>query len=82
MIPTSPGRISPSAELRLRHRRASGLGRIERKIRTCLERNKGEEISTRELRENVEGKNDTIANVLNELVGQGRLKRRKEGKQI
>ncbi len=37
---------------------------------------------TRELRENVEGKNDTISNVLNELVGQGRLKRRKEGKQI
>ena len=50
-------------------------------ISNCTTTNNGEEISTRELRENVEGKNDTIANVLNELVGQGRLKRRKECKQ-
>ena len=44
-------------------------------------RTRGEEASTRELRENIEGKNDTIASVLNEMAGQGRLKRRKVGKQ-
>ena len=32
-----------------------------------------------ELRENIEGKNDTIASVLNELAGQGRLRCHKEG---
>ena len=55
--------------------------RIEKEIRTYLKANKGEEISTRELRENVEGKNDTIASVLNELAGQGRLRRSRKGKQ-
>ena len=38
-------------------------------------------ISTRELRENIEGKNDTIASVLNELAGQGRLRRSRKAKQ-
>ena len=41
----------------------------------------GEEISTRELRENIQGKNNTLAGVLNEMEGQGRLRRCKKGTQ-
>lgn len=55
--------------------------RIKEGIRACLEAHQGEEISTRELRENVEGKNDTIASVLKELAGQGCLQRHEKGKQ-
>ena len=68
-------------ETRRQAKRAELRARIEKEIRTYLEANKGEEISTRELRENIEGKNDTIASVLNELAGQGRLRRRRKGKQ-
>ena len=68
-------------EKRRQAKRAELRSRIEKEIRTYLEANKGEEISTRELRENIEGKNDTIASVLNELAGQGRLRRRRKGKQ-
>ncbi len=50
-------------------------------LRCLLEASEGEEISTRELRENVEGKNDTIGSVLNELARQGRVKLHKKGKQ-
>ena len=62
-------------------RRAETRARIQKEILTYLKTNQGEEISTRELRENIEGKNDTLVGVLNELLGQGRLRRRKEGKQ-
>ena len=68
-------------EERQQARRAETRARIEKEIRTYLEVNEEEEISTRELRENIEGKNDIISSVLNELAGQGRLRRRKEGKQ-
>ncbi len=50
-------------------------------LRWLLGASEGEEISTRELRENVEGKNDTIGSVLNELARQGRVKYHKKGKQ-
>ena len=33
------------------------------------------------MRENIEGKNHTIASVLNELAGQGQLRRRRKGQQ-
>ena len=62
-------------------RRAETRAHIQKEILTYLKTNQGEEISTRELRENIEGKNDTLVGVLNELLGQGRLRRRKEGKQ-
>ena len=55
--------------------------RIKKEIRTYLEANEAEKISTRELREDIEGKNDTITSVLNELAGPGRLRRRRKGKQ-
>ena len=61
--------------------KAETHARIQKEIRTYLEANEGEEISTRELRENIQGKNNTLAGVLNEMAGQGRLRRRKKGKQ-
>ena len=61
--------------------KAETRARIQKEIRTYLEANEGEEISTRELRENIQGKNNTLAGVLNEMAGQGRLRRRKNGKQ-
>ena len=61
--------------------KAETCARIQKEIRTYLEANGGEEISTRELRENIQGKNNTLAGVLNEMEGQGRLRRRKNGKQ-
>ena len=75
------GERSKDREGRQKARRTDTRGRIEQEIRTYLEANEGEEISTRELRENIEGKNDIISSVLNELAGQGQLKRRKQGKQ-
>ena len=61
--------------------KAETHARIQKEIRTYLEANEGEEISTRELRENIQGKNNTLAGVLKEMAGQGRLRRRKKGKQ-
>ena len=61
--------------------KAETRARIQKEIRTYLEANEGEEISTRELRENIQGKNNTLAGVLNEMEGQGRLRRCKNGKQ-
>ena len=62
-------------------RRAGRRTRIEERIRTYLEENPGEGISTRELRENIEARNDTIAGVLNQMLEEGRLIRRRKGKQ-
>ena len=62
-------------------RRAGRRNRIEEHIRTYLEENPGEGISTRELRENIEVKCDTIAGVLNQMLEDGRLVRRRKGKQ-
>ena len=42
---------------------------------------RGEEISTRETRDNVEGNSDMMARVCHELAGQGRLRRSKQGNQ-
>ena len=60
-------------------RRSGRRTRIEERIRTYLEENPGEGISTRELRENIEARNDTIAGVLNRMLEEGRLVRRQEG---
>ena len=62
-------------------RRAGRRTRIEERIRTYLEENPGEGISTRELRENIEVKCDSIAGVLNEMLEDGHLVRRRKGKQ-
>ena len=62
-------------------RRAGRRSRIEEHIRTYLEENPGEGISTRELRENIEVKCDTIAGVLNQMLEDGRLVRRRKGRQ-
>ena len=62
-------------------RRADRRSRIEERIRAYLEENPGEGISTRELRENIEARNDTIAGVLNHMLDEGRLVRRRKGKQ-
>ena len=62
-------------------RRAGRQTRIEERIRTYLEENPGEGISTRELRENIEVKCDTIAGVLNQMLEDGRLLRRRKGRQ-
>ena len=40
-----------------------------------------QELTTRELRENIEARNDTIAGVLNLMLEDGRLVRRRKGKQ-
>ncbi len=68
-------------EERRERRRAGRRTRIEERIRTYLEENPGEGISTRELRENIEVKSDTIAGVLNDMLEDGRLVRRRKGKQ-
>ena len=68
-------------EQRRQAKKTKVRARIQEEIRTYLKANEGEEISTRELRENIEGKNDTIASVLNELARQGQLRRRRKGKQ-
>ena len=62
-------------------RRAGRRSRIEERIRRYLEENPGEGISTRELRENIEAKCDTIAGVLNQMLEDGRLVRRRKGRQ-
>ena len=62
-------------------RRAAKRTRMEERIRTYLEKNPGEGISTRELRENIEIRCDTIAGVLNHMLEEGRLVRRRKGKQ-
>ena len=62
-------------------RRAETRARIEARIRTYIEENPGEGISTRELRENIEVRCDTIAGVLNGMLEEGRLIRRRKGKQ-
>ena len=54
---------------------------MEERIRTYIEQNPGEGISTRELRENIEIRCDTIAGVLNGMLEEGRLLRRRKGKQ-
>ena len=68
-------------EERRESRRAATRARIEERIRTYLEENPGEGISTRELRENIEARNDTIAGVLNQMLEEGRLVRRRKGRQ-
>ena len=62
-------------------RKAKRRSRLEERIRTYLEENPGEGISTRELRENIEVKCDTIAGVLNRMLEDGRLLRRRKGRQ-
>ena len=62
-------------------RRAARRTRMEERIRTYIEQNPGEGISTRELRENIEIRCDTIAGVLNGMLEEGRLLRRRKGKQ-
>ena len=54
---------------------------MKERIRTYIEQNPGEGISTRELRENIEIRCDTIAGVLNHMLEEGRLIRRRKGKQ-
>ena len=68
-------------EERCQAKRAEARVRIQEEIRSYLKANEGEEISTRELRENIEGKNATVASVLNEMAGDGRLRRGKKGQQ-
>ncbi|MCY3757198.1 MAG: AAA family ATPase, partial [Acidobacteria bacterium] len=62
-------------------RRAARRTRMEERIRTYIEQNPGEGISTRELRENIEIRCDSIAGVLNGMLEEGRLLRRRKGKQ-
>ena len=62
-------------------RRARARARIEERIRTYLEENPGEEFSTRELKETAEVRYDTVAGVLNGMREEGRLLRRRKGKQ-
>ena len=68
-------------EERRERRRAETRARIEERLRTYLEENPGEGISTRELRENIEARNDTIAGVLHHMLEKGGLTRRRKGKQ-
>ena len=74
-------RRTKDREERRERRRAETRTRIEERIRTYLEENPGEGISTRELRENIEARCDTIAGVLNLMLEEGRLVRRRKGKQ-
>lgn len=74
-------RRTKDREERRERRRAETRTRIEERIRTYLEENPGEGISTRELRENIEARNDTIAGVLNGMLEEGCLVRRRKGKQ-
>jgi len=62
-------------------RKARRRRRLEERIRTYLEENPGEGISTRELRENIEVKSDTIAGVLHRTLEDWRLLRRRKGRQ-
>ena len=62
-------------------RRSRTRAQIEERIRTYLEENPGEEFSTRELKETVEVRYDTITGVLNGMREEGRLIRRRKGKQ-
>ena len=62
-------------------RRARTRAQIEERIGTYLEENPGEEFSTRELKETVEVRYDTITGVLNGMREEGRLIRRRKGKQ-
>jgi len=62
-------------------RRVRTRDRIEERIQTYLEENPGKEFSTRELKETVEVRYDTIAGVLNHMLEDGRLARRRKGKQ-
>ena len=73
-------RRTKDREERRERRRAETRARIEERIRTYLEENPGEGISTRELRENIEARNDTIAGVLNHMLEDGGLVRRRKGK--
>ena len=62
-------------------RRARTQARIAERIRTYLEENPGEEFSTRELKETAEVRYDTVAGVLNGMREEGRVVRRRKGKQ-
>ena len=62
-------------------RRVRTKTRIEERIRTYLAENPGEEFSTRELKETVEVRYDTIAGVLNHMLEEGSLVRRRKGRQ-
>ena len=74
-------RRTKDREERRERRRAETRARIEERIHTYLEENPREGISTRELRENIEARCDTIAGVLNHMLEEGRLIRRRKGKQ-
>ena len=74
-------RRTKDREERRERRRAETRARIEERIRTYLEENPGEGISTRELRENIDARCDTIAGTLNQMLEEGRLVRRRKGKQ-
>ena len=73
-------RRTKDREERGERRRAETRTRIKERIRTYLEENPGEGISTRELRENIEARYDTIAGVLNHMLEDGGLVRRRKGK--
>lgn len=68
-------------EERIKARKAETRAHIEERIRTYMEQYPGEEFSTRELRENIEVKNDTIAGVLHKMMEEKQLRRRRKGKQ-
>ena len=68
-------------EERIKARKAETRAHIEGRIRTYMEQYPGEEFSTRELRENIEVKNDTIAGVLHKMMEEKQLRRRRKGKQ-
>ena len=68
-------------EERIQARKAETRAHIEERIRTYMEQSPGEEFSTRELRENIEVKNDTVAGVLHKMMEENQLRRRRKGKQ-
>ena len=68
-------------EERIKARKAETRAHIEERIRTYMEQSPGEEFSTRELRENIEVKNDTVAGVLHKMMEENQLRRRRKGKQ-
>ncbi len=68
-------------EERIKAGKAETRAHIEERIRTYMEQYPGEEFSTRELRENIEVKNDTIAGVLHKMMEEKQLIRRRKGKQ-
>ena len=75
------GRMKREGSKQREARRAARKTRMEERIRTYIEQNPGEGISTRELRENIEIRCDTIAGVLNGMLEEGWLLRRRKGKQ-